>query len=879
MSVTISNTITATYTLLDPATQNPAIVSATGVVAVDSTTAFANGIAGSAGFGWTVANLGAVASVGSYGVGIGLASGGLVTNGAGADIAGSAIGIQLQGATPGATATVVNYGTVRALSSYLFGNAVVADGVRGTVVNAGSILSDNAAGAAANGVQLGGGGVVVNSGLVRAASAGADQAGIIAFSGQTTVVNAGTIATGAAGATGGTGVNIASGGIANSGLIAGGRQAVAIGAGAIANSGTIAQTGAAGAQGIDLGGAGGPATLLNTGTVSADAISGNAVLVGVGGGSIVNGQAAGPLGVIAAYHTGIGFFPGPGAAPGVLTIVNYGRIASTQPGAAAGNAFAINGAVGSTTLLDNFGTVSSAQTSGGGAVLLGYGQIVNRPGALIRAAGGNAVSNGNAPLTVANFGTISGGGANSLGVVLAAGSTLTNGGTIIGEGGTAVTFAAGAGNRMVLDPGSRLVGGVYGGNGVLELAPGGGAVGALAGLNGSITGFAAVEIDPGAAWVVGIDNPFGFSATLSGLTPDDALDLPFVGFDPNGAASLLPGNVLQVSEHGVTYTIALDPAESFAGGSFVLSSDGGGGTLITMRPPPLPYFVTDPLMTNGRNALVVNHIAGGRLGFQPIGGIGPEWQFAGSGFLLGAGRAGFLLRNTDGLVAVGEVANGVAVFSVVGGLGGEWRFGGVADYLGHGRSQFLLHNRGDAAPGALVLGEIDGGAAAYTFVGGLGLEWEFGGSGDFMADGRAEFVIRSSSGAVAIGAVGGGGASFTMAGGLGREWKFEGTGDYLGHGRDALLLRNVTGGALLVAEVVNGTLTFTDIGAVGPEWQFVGSGDYAGAAADDFLMRNTGSGALVVGSLAGGAAGFTTLGAVGPEWNYHADSVVLRPHP
>jgi len=294
------------------------------------------------------------------------------------------------------------------------------------------------------------------------------------------------------------------------------------------------------------------------------------------------------------------------------------------------------------------------------------------------------------------------------------------------------------------------------------------------------------------------------------------------------------------------------------------------------------YSISDPLMTNEQGTLVVNGLVDGQLTFQTIGGLGPEWEFAGSGFLLGPGNSGFLLRNTDGVVAIGEVASGTAVFSTVAALGAEWEFAGNADFLGDGQSEFLIRNTGDVIGGALYLGEVVNGTAVFTGIGGIGPEWEFGGNGDFLGDTHEEFLIRNTDGAVAVGEVVNGVTSFTTIGGLGSEWEFEGIGDFLGNGRDGFLIRNtgdVIGGALYVGEAVNDALTFTDIGGVDPEWEFVGSGDYIGDDSKaDFLMRNTGSGALVVGSV-NGTTNFTEVSSVGPEWNFHSANVALLPRP
>ncbi len=522
MSAVISGTLTTSYTLSDPASQNPAILTPTGAINVNSPNAFTNGINANGGFQWTIINGGTVTSVGSYGVGINLATGGLIQNfpngiGGGAYIAGSAVGIQING-TPGNTAEVDNNGTVRTTSKYRFANAIVANNIAATITNNGSIIAQNSNNYAANGIQLAVGGVITNTGLIDAISGGSGQTGIISFSGNTAVTNSGTIA---AVGPGGLGINLATGSITNSKLITGLGGAIALGGGVINNyaTGSIAQTGGAGSQAINVG-ASGAGTIVNTGSITAASTSGNAILVAAGGAVIRNGQAGTSQGVISGYHTGIGFFPPTGSTPGVLGITNYGIIQSTQTAFAAGSAFTINTGAGTNAAINNFGTISTAQTNGGGAVLLAGGVLVNQGGGVIKATGGFGVIGSSAPLTVVNFGIISGGGVAGIGANLSAGSTLTNGGTIIGSGGAAVSFSSAGSDRLILFPTASFGGSIFGGGGTLELEPGGS--GTIRGLGTTVTGFGTLQFDTNAAWTVE-GTISGLPGVITGFVSTDAI--------------------------------------------------------------------------------------------------------------------------------------------------------------------------------------------------------------------------------------------------------------------------------------------------------------------------------------------------------------------
>jgi autotransporter passenger strand-loop-strand repeat protein len=72
------------------------------------------------------------------------------------------------------------------------------------------------------------------------------------------------------------------------------------------------------------------------------------------------------------------------------------------------------------------------------------------------------------------------------------------------------------------------------------------------------------------------------SATISGFTIGDIIDLASVASGSGGSAVLTSGNVLDVVEGGSTYVLNLNPSQNFSGTQFVLSSDGISGTDITL---------------------------------------------------------------------------------------------------------------------------------------------------------------------------------------------------------------------------------------------------------------------------------------------------------
>ena len=167
-------------------------------------------------------------------------------------------------------------------------------------------------------------------------------------------------------------------------------------------------------------------------------------------------------------------------------------------------------------------------------------------------------------------------------------------------------------------------------------------------------------------------------------------------------------------------------------------------------------------------ALDIGEVVNGGINFTPIGGLGPEWEYAGNGDFLGDGHDGFLIRNTDGAVDVGEVVNGAAQFTAVGGLGSEWAFKGVGDFLGGGHTGFLVRNDGNVINGALAVGEVVNGALTFTDIGGLGRN----GSSSAAAPIGSFFLRNNGNGALVVGQANNAGVTYTQVGGLGPEWDF-----------------------------------------------------------------------------------------------------------
>ncbi len=178
-------------------------------------------------------------------------------------------------------------------------------------------------------------------------------------------------------------------------------------------------------------------------------------------------------------------------------------------GSIVGTSIAIEAlAAGSTTIV-NAGLV---RASVGNAIYLpDGGSVTNAAGGTISSQSHGILATGGKPATVVNDGVILGG---RYGVSLVHG-TVVDAGTIAGL--TAVQFAAGGQNLLVLLPGSNLQGTANGGGGTgstLELASAASA-GTLSLLGYRIIGFAQVTVDAGATWAFGSSDIVGNGVTLS----------------------------------------------------------------------------------------------------------------------------------------------------------------------------------------------------------------------------------------------------------------------------------------------------------------------------------------------------------------------------
>jgi len=575
--------------VLGPDSKHLTSIASTGVVS--ATGMGVDAIDGPPGTAWPIDNDGTIISTG--GLGISLASGGIVSNGSGARISGGIAGILI-------------------------------DGAGGAVANAGSITGTAA------------GGTIIN--LTRISG---DGAALLAGGSVTNAASGAISGLGARGASDGSGSGVfitgGSGSAANAGRINAVAYGVALdGGGGVTNTGSII----GGEDGVKIAGAIG--SVANTGNISATVDDGVALFAG---GVVTN--AAG-----ASISSGPGFEPGPSAAGvfvlnGSGTVANSGKIVGTKSGAllAAGGSVTnrsgafISGATagisftGESGTLANAGSISASGSGGAGADLEAGGRVSNAAGGSISGSQFGVFITGGSG-TVANAGTLSGGtyaakfsggGTNTLVIepgavfVGAVGGSTAPGAsnTLEFAGGSSGTSGVGTGQffnfqTLAVDAGSTVT--LNGPNTIPTVLDNG-----TVEIAGSLD--VTTAIDPQSAGIFRLDSgsrldvaaAVGTNTTMSFISPSelaiddvgafgshvgdplayagpllaefgagDVIDLRNFGFAGVTLNPLTPNGVLQVANGSQTADLAFQSA-SLGAGQFHASSDGGTGTLITVH--------------------------------------------------------------------------------------------------------------------------------------------------------------------------------------------------------------------------------------------------------------------------------------------------------
>jgi hypothetical protein len=470
--------------------------------------------------------------------------------------------------------------------------------------------------------------------------------------------------------------------------------------------------------------------------------------------------------------------------------------------------------------------------AGGGGVYARGASIITNLGTILGGAGGAGGAGGDGS---AGFGANGATGAQGIGIVLAAGGTVTNGaagrntaliaggvgvsivgtgtvtnfGTIQGVTGPSVAFAS-AHDRLIAEAGSSFLGQIAGGGGALELAGGAGTITGL-GTAGTLTGavaatfsgFGAYVIDAGAAWrLVGASAlRTGQTLTLNGsLSNAGALsgagviagagrlaNLAGAAIDANGSHRLVLGMTGVLTNAGLV--------EASGGGALIIAGaidDSGGGTIAA---------------------------AGGRVFLEGADVIGGALTTTGGGHILDAapgavldGRAGhavtlsgaLLVMDKASLTLEGAIANKGTITVQGAGDVTELLIGGSFASLSGGGSLILADSTtsriGAAAASSLV--NVDNKITGGGMLGGGGLTLVNDAAGVIDGNGAAGLIIDTGANTV----ISAGLIEATTSGGTTIKSAIRNSGHLLASHGILTVYGPVSGGG--VAGVVAGTVRF-----------------------------------------------------------------------
>jgi hypothetical protein len=750
MSTYINGTIT-NGVVLSGTQQNPVTIAASGYVTNNTASHSGDAIYGSPAAAWNIVNSGTIAAtdfsyLGSSGVY--LNAGGTVSNAVGALIVSGGNGVVITGSN----STITNAGTIEATG--IGGAGVAVRGSNSTITNTGTIEANQYFGLG-YGISLAAmpGASVTNA---QGALISGERAGV-ASGASAVITNFGTIVGLKPGFPGGPNPD-------DEPVVGGlGIALSAQSAGVVVNGSTNVTSALISGPG---GGISGLATITNFGTIQGGGYPGTGV--NLYSGSVLANAASGVIRGV----SGVLFESGSGTSIG--TINNCGVIAGTAGvGISVGQNRSVN-VIDTRRIINNqTGTIVGSSY---GIKILGNGTVINY-GRIAGIATGSTTGTG--VVVGGGFGTNVDGGATivngvggyiegSTGVVIGGtAGIIVNAGTIVGQGGTAVSFAAGS-DQLVIEQGSSLQG------------------------------------------VVG------------NFHPGDTFDLPFMSFSNSGTVTLAANNVLQITENGSIFNIDLDPAQNFAGDVFSLASDGSNGTLILEKQnsasgSKLAFFagsqtVNIALTPDGTNLAapvagdfnieVFDATAGSpATGYQgsaflpgatAISGDNNEVQSGTASEQLLAGSYTVIDRtDQESLQIVGNPAGGSSI-TVIGSLGDTIIGSTIA-----GNAQLI-----EAIPNGDAI------AGPMTVIGGGGATTVWGGANDSITGGAGAMLVDGHPATA-----GGFGASDTIAGGAGNMTVFGAAGDSIAGGAGALSvnesqghsgLEKIAGGA--------GSLTVFDLG-------------------------------------------------------------------
>jgi autotransporter passenger strand-loop-strand repeat protein len=364
--------------------------------------------------------------------------------------------------------------------------------------------------------------------------------------------------------------------------------------------------------------------------------------------SVVVSSGFGELGVISGFGAGDVIDLTAIAAGGTMTTSLVGSQTVVVVSASTNQSFTFAGDIGSSLSLiangsggeeiafnapaQNSGTVVSAGvTSTGLTVASGQTLTVAAGGSIVSTtilAGGSATVTGSdtsATIAVGGFETVLGSAAGDLvegtQLVSAATATVSNE-TVVGGGIVDLYLKGAVGENLTMSSGGTLniSGNATTSNttitsgGIIDLES------PKANVTGSLTFVGAGTLEETAVISAG----FGVSATISGFSAGDSLDLQVAPYSAAGTVSVAPGTaaateVVTISEGGSNYVF--DFAGDYTAAEFTLAQDAEGGTELTTT--YLPCYARGTRILTERGEVVVETLAVGDTVITASGGRRP----------------------------------------------------------------------------------------------------------------------------------------------------------------------------------------------------------------------------------------------------------------
>ena len=228
----------------------------------------------------------------------------------------------------------------------------------------------------------------------------------------------------------------------------------------------------------------------------------------------------------------------------------------------------------------------------------------------------------------------------------------------------------------------------------------------------------------------------------------------------------------------------------------------------------------------------------------------------------GDGKSDILLKHSGGLVGMWKSADS-SKWKTIGGIGPQWEIAGSADFNGDGESDILLKYNGGVV-GMWKSADI----SQWEAIGIVGSDWEIAGSADFNGDGESDILLKHSGGLVGMWKSADI-SQWEAIGIVGSDWEIAGNADFNGDGESDILLHNTSTGLTGMWKSADSS-QWQAIGVAGSEWEIAGNADFNGDDESDILLHNTNTGLTGMWKSAD-TSQWQAIGIIGTDWEIYLE--------